>query len=167
MKRAVIPVLLVFLMLTGCTPAEKWAYIHEPGKAVLSVHGDTAVFGNKKYSVSPEDDKIVMTASDGETVWLETNETGATLYVPSVFIREGEGEGLTGVWKCPEKNSSFSFNDKGEFTEDNVFGGTYTADGTTFRLTYEAYFQDTVCSYSLADDKLVVSYPWPMVKAGK
>lgn len=174
-KKLVPLVLALALLLASCGSVQegalngKYAYIHDTEKAALTFKGDKVVLDGTRYSYTV-DDEFIMLARNGKTTpirFLETKD-GMYIYKTAVYtLEEGTGgEGLIGLWKDPETNWSFEFNNKAEFLEDGVLPGHFSVDENagTFKLMYNDPVEDTVCYYKLEGDKLTVEYPWLMVK---
>ncbi len=168
-------VLAILLMLVGCAGSKSplegdWAYNHDPETVILSVKGDKAVFKGADYSALCSDDRLTLTAADGETLALryEKNKEGILLYEPTDYVFEGESEpdGLVGLWTDAADKWSFEFTANGTFKEDGYFPGLYSIqeDGTV-KLVYNDMFPDTTLYYTIDGDTLHVEYPWQMVSA--
>ncbi len=170
---AVLPaVLSAVLILSGCGgKAEHWAYNHEPDKEVLTLYDNgKAVFEGNEYKYTRSDGVISMTGKDGSVTSHKYEADGDKMifYNPSVYTREGKGEGVRGKWIHDNGRNLFEFSANGQFNEDNYFYGHYTVnekDGT-IKLMYVDPLQDTLLYYSLDGDKITIEYPWPMVQVG-
>ena len=159
--------------LTGCgkKATEQWAYIHDTETPALSFYEDgSASFNKAKYTSYEITDKVIrLTDKKGDVTEYEYYDDGETRYVyDDVTYDYSMGEDssqLIGVWTRGE--SSYQFTDKGTFMEDGVFPGYYRVqDDGTIRLIYNDPFQDTILKYRLEGGKLIINYPWPMIKMG-
>lgn len=173
--------ILTVVSLAGCgTKATskldgKWSYIYDTEKTALKISGDKAVFDGKSYAYSLDDEKIYLKDSKGNTQDLrykEAGEDGIYLYKESTYEYQGEGSpnGLLGVWlDVSNGNSSFEFTDQGTFKEDSYIPGYYSVDDAngTISFVYNDHYEDTTIYYSLDGNKLIVEYPWPMVRTSK
>ncbi len=171
--------LIAALLLCVCAPAEEeaftgeWAFLHEPEKAVLVLNADGSgnYFGTDvlwRY----EDAYLHLESGDGSQFDLTVEPMGNTMtvYLPAVYERisqiGGEGE-ITGTWKAlGDSQSSFVFTENGKFLEDAVFTGNYLFDeeSATVMLKYVGGFDDTLIYVSFFEGKLIVGYPWPMIR---
>ncbi len=180
-----LAILLMLLLMTACSKNENetaisnealgicgsWAYIHDKETAIAVFHEDgTAVYEGKDYSFEGDSQFIKLKDTDGVTTQLRytLDDEGMYLYSNNTYTYSGEGEpdGLIGEWACKEKNWSYSFTEAGTFIEDGFFPGYYTVDNdnSTFKLVYNDQFEDTVCYFHLDKDKLLIEYPWRMVR---
>ena len=178
---------VVLMLLTACGKNENitvisneaqkisgsWAYIHDKETAIAVLREDgTAQYEDKEYSFECDKQFIKLKDTDGETIQLRyvIDDEGMYLYSNNTytFCGDGESNGLVGEWSCTDKNWSYSFTDTGEFLEDGYFPGYYTVDDekSTFKLSYNDHFEDTVCYFRLEGNKLRLEYPWRMVRIG-
>lgn len=148
-----------------------WAYIHDKETAVVVFREDgTAQYEDKDYSFECDSQFINLKDTEGETIQLRytLDDQGMYLYKKTTYTFSGEGkpDGLVGEWTCAEKKWNFAFTDAGTFLEDGYFPGNYIVDDkkSTFKLTYQDQFEDTVCYFQVEDKKLHIEYPWLMVK---
>ncbi|MBB2183961.1 hypothetical protein H0486_13860 [Lachnospiraceae bacterium MD1] len=174
---------LILLLMTACGKNNSdlskealkivgsWAYIHDKETAIAVFSKDgTAEYEGKDYSYVCDSQFIKLKNTDGEMIQLRylLDDEGMYLYSNNTYSFSGTGkpDGLIGEWECPEKNWSYFFTDKGTFMEDGYFTGYYTVDdkNSTFKLVYNDQFEDTVCYYTLDNDKIKIEYPWRMVK---
>ena len=164
-----ITILCVFALLTGCgAKTEKWAYIHEPMEAVITLKSNgKATYQGNEYTYTKDDTYITLKAGDGEQKKLRYELDGdkMTLYEESTYTRNGEGEGIVGTWTQPN-GWSYRFTDNGEFSEESIFFGHYTVDeaDSTIKLMYDEPYEDAILYYTLDGDNLTVAYPGPMVR---
>lgn len=179
-----LAIVLIMLLMTACSNNKNdtsisseakaicgsWAYIHDKETAIAVFHEDgTAEYEGKDYSFECDSQFIELTNKGGETIKLRYTFIDGDMYLYSnntyTFDGEGEPSGLIGEWSCKEKNWSYIFTDNGTFMEDGFFPGYYTVDdqNSTFKLVYNDHFEDTVCYYSLDENKLSIEYPWHMV----
>ncbi len=180
-RRTLIPLLLsALLLLCACgngasLPPEaqklvgSWGYDHDPETVVLQLRSNgRAVYEEKEYAFTCTKDRIELSGGEGTRLHLryEADETGILLYRPVVYFCEGTADGLVGSWKDGENRLSFVFTPDGQFSEDETFSGTFTVDEAagSFTLRYAGPFDDTICYFSLETDRLLVEYPWHMVK---
>lgn len=182
MKKIKIMVLLclVLVMLAGCgeknaitgIPVGKWGYIHEPETPalVLKANGD-AELDNVKYTYTLDADKIVLTAKDGTVTEMKyTAEGNDEMYIYKTarynYWEEGTADSIIGLWNHESSAMSFEFTEDGTFQEDGYFPGYYTEDkeNHTIKLVYNDHFEDTTLYYSIEDNKLILQYPWKMVR---
>lgn len=172
---------LLVLLLAACgsrdmSPEERalcgsWAYSHDPDTAVLTLKkSGRAVYEDTRYDYTVDGQFLLFLSGQGETLALRyrMEDGGMTLYIPSEYECEDTPESLMGFWECGARNWTFEFSADGTFREDSVFTGNYAADeeNGTLTLRYSDYFEDTVCYYTLAGDRLTVEYPWRMVLVG-
>jgi len=162
-------------ILIGCSKGPydgEWSYIHDDKTVALVLSGKKAEVDGIKCSVNTKGDVLELTGSDGSHYEVSASDTKdrITLYKFTTYEYKGEGEpdGLIGVWESKEK-WSFEFTKDGTFKEDGYFPGYFTEnrDEKTIKLVYNDHFVDTVCKYSVEGNKLIVEYPWPMVKTAK
>ena len=179
MKKTVC-ILLVLILLVGCAPKAKlneaetallgsWAYIHDTGTAILTLH-DTgeARFHDEKYTFTADSEFITLTR-DGQTLRLRyaQNGDGFLLYEPADYEAEGETDGLLGKWVDAGSNWSFEFTADGTFLEDGYFPGLFTSDDSTVKLVYNDHFEDTTLYYTIDGKTLHLEYPWQLVPVEK
>lgn len=150
----------------------KWAYIHETDKVAFKVNPEEhkAVLDGEKYTCDVEDGFITLTDKKGNDMKLRyvSDEKGIYLYKIQEYVFNGtptQGS-LTGVWEDPDKAWSFEFTEDGEFKEDGYFPGYFVADyeAGTIKLMYNDHFEDTLLYFSIAGNRLIVEYPWRMVR---
>ncbi|MCR5674630.1 MAG: hypothetical protein K6G16_02860 [Lachnospiraceae bacterium] len=170
--RAVIIGILCVLLLGGCgAKTQRWAYIHEPDKEILSLSSDgKAVFKDVKYTYTKDDSRITLTDASGNAedhrYYMDGDQM--VFYERSVYtLDEGTaGDGIVGVWK--NGKSEYEFTAKGTFNEDNAFFGHYEVDeqAGTIQFMYDAPLQDALLYYELDSDgkQLTIDYPWPMME---
>lgn len=170
-------VLLISGLADGPVPAltGEWVFRDLPDNTVIVLNEDgTARYGGQDLVWQDTDSGLLLTDSAGAALTLryELSETGMTLWLPSVYERiseiGGEGE-IIGTWKAVGgvSQSSFVFTEDGQFLEDGVFSGHYTADaGSGFvLLQYSADFQDTGIYCTFTDEGyLYVAYPWKLIR---
>ena len=153
---------------------ESWAYNYEPGTEVLWLGNDgSAVFKGAACRYEKDENYITLKAETGESLKfrygmkkddLVIYEATAYHYVSGNATEENP---LIGLWQGgAEDRLSYEFTDKGTYLEDGIFPGHYSVDGEqgTIKLMYNDHFEDTYIYYSFDDGKLVIEYPWPMVK---
>lgn len=166
--------MLFVILLTGCgkTAKEQWAYIHDTEKPVLSFYEDgTAEFKDAKYASYEITDKAIkLTDKKGNVSEYEYYDDGETRYVYDdktySYAMGDDSSQLIGVWKSDEW--SYQFTEKGTFLEDGYFPGYYQVrEGGIIHLIYNDPFPDVDLRYELKDGKLIIDYPWPMVKYEK
>lgn len=172
-------VTVLSLSMAGCGYPEgedgisgKWAYIHETDKVAFKVNASEhkAVLDGKSYSCDADSDFITLTDKSGSEMKLRytKDDKGIYLYKIQEYTYEGTPEegSLTGVWSDSEQSWSFEFTDAGEFKEDGYFPGYYLEDkeAGTIKLMYNDHFEDTTLYYTIDGNKLIVEYPWRMVK---
>ncbi len=168
-----ISILSVLLMGCGETVDSpivgKWAYIHDKETAVLELKSNgSAVYNNEKYSFTEDGQYIILSSGkDKQKLRYELVKDDLYLYEPATYIyaSEGEPDGLIGVW-ANENKWSYEFTKEGTFREDGYFPGYYTVDeaNSTIKLVYNDHFEDTTIYYSLDGNRLLVEYPWRMVR---
>lgn len=146
-----------------------WGYDHDPETVVLQLRSNgRAVYEEKEYAFACTQERIDLSGGDGAELQLryEADETGILLYRPVVYFCEGTSDGLAGSWRDAGNRLSFVFTPDGQFSEDDTFSGTFTVDEAagTFTLHYAGPFDDTTCYFTLGADRLLVEYPWHMVK---
>ncbi|WP_034466406.1 hypothetical protein [Butyrivibrio proteoclasticus] len=176
MKKITTPlyvfVICVFsLMLSGCAKkTESLAYVHEPTEEILSFYDDgTCVYKGAKFSYTKDDSFIYLKTKDGLTVKLRYTDDGTDkiLYEKSTYVYTGEGtpDGIVGDWK-QENGWEYVFTEDGKFSEDGIFYGYYFVDTEkqAIYLKYVDRFEDATLYYTIADNKLVIDYPWPVVE---
>jgi hypothetical protein len=161
--------LCMIAIIGGCgATTEKWAYIHEPTKAViaLSTNGKATYKGNE-YSYTEDGDYIILRNKEGDQQSLRYVMDGdkMTLYEESTYTRVGSGNGLVGDWQ-QGNGWSYVFTEDGKFSEESIFYGHYTVDedNSRIKLMYDDPIEDAYLYYTLDGDKLTVAYPWPMVR---
>ena len=176
-------IVLMVLLMTACgkndtaksEDAQKisgsWAYIHDRETEIAVFREDgIAQYEGKDYSFECDSQFINLKDTDGETIQLRyaLDDEGMYLYSNNTYTFSGEGEpnGLIGEWTYEEKNWSYSFTEEGTFLEEGYFPGYYTVDdeNSTFKLTYNDQFEDTVCYFRLEENNLHIQYPWRMVR---
>ena len=177
MNRAVQGCLMTLLLLLLCAgawaeplQAGEWVYPDTPDAPVLFVSQDGAVlFEAHRYALrtdepfcwlEPEDEALpaLRCRIDDETI---------LLYRQDVYARhpKDQGSGLPGAWLSTTGGGVFILGGDGLFMEDGLFTGTYTVDeaAQSFRLHYHEDFADTVCYYTLGEDRLTIEYPWKLI----
>lgn len=178
-SRAALVCLIAALLLCVYTAAEEtaftgeWAFTHEPEKAVLVLNAD----GSGSYFGTDilwhcEGTQLYLENEDGSSFALTAEPMGEamTVYLPAVYERISEigGEGqIVGTWKAEgDSQSSFVFTDSGKFLEDAVFTGNYLFDEehAAVTLKYVGGFGDTLIYVSFYEGKLIVGYPWLMIR---
>lgn len=147
----------------------RWAFNHDPGTCVIELRSDgSARYEGNDYRFAADGDFLVLTDSGGKELRLRClpNEEGLLLYLSTEYVCHGPAEGLVGLWVCAPKNWSFTFTETGAFLEDQTFPGTYTVNeqDSSFTLHYLEDFADTVCYYQLDGDRMLVDYPWQLIR---
>ncbi len=177
----IVTVMLLMLSLTACEKSNlpeqaqaicgSWAYIHDQATEMAVFKKDgTAKYEGKDCTFTCDSQFVTLTDTDGATQKLRytVDDEGIYLYTNTTYTFSGEGEpnGLIGEWICAEKKWSFAFTETNTFMEDGYFTGYYAIDteNSTFKLTYDDQFEDTVCYYQLEGNTLTIDYPWRMVK---
>ena len=173
-----IALLMLAVPLSACgsslSPQEqelvgRWAFNHDPETPVIEFRSDgTATYEAHDYRFSADGDFLVLTDGTGPELRLRCrpNEDGLLLYLSTEYLCQETPDGLVGLWLCAPNNWSFEFSASGAFLEDQSFLGTYDVDeqNSSFTLHYLEDFADTVCYYQLDGDRLLVDYPWQLVK---
>ena len=183
-------VVLILLFMTACDKNKNenetvisdealricgsWSYIHDKETAIAVFHEDgSAQYEGKDCSFECDSKFIKLKNKDDETIQLRYVLDDEEMYLYSnntyTFSGEGEPDGLVGEWSCADKKWSYAFTETGTFMEDDIFSGNYSVDdeNSTFKLVYNDQFEDTVCYFRLEEDKLLIEYPWRMVKTRK
>lgn len=152
---------------------ESWAYNHEPGVEILRLGNDgKAVYKGKSYQYE-KDDNYLNFHAEGDEVRLRyaMKKDNLVIYEKTVYHyvsgNASEEEPLVGLWQGGEEDRlSYEFTQKGTYLEDGVFPGHYLVDAQqgTIKLMYNDHFEDTYIYYSFEDGKLVIEYPWPLVR---
>lgn len=148
-----------------------WAYIHDKETCVLSLsENGIARYNNVNYIFNSDGEFITLTDDEGvaETFRYQMNGDQMLFYITSDYTYTGGGEpdGLVGSWANKSKKYTFEFTGNGTFFEDAIFPGNYTVnkDASSIKLMYNDQFSDTVCYYKLDGKKLILEYPWTMVR---
>lgn len=163
--------LLSMLVLGGCGhKSEDWAYAHDPSTEVLELSDNgKAEYKGDSYSYTRDDNFIKLTGKSGENISLryEMEQDNMILYEKSTYSLSGDkaAEGIVGLW-TQDNGWSFQFTEDGRFSEEDIFFGRYSVDegNSCIRLMYDDPIEDAFLYYSLDGDKLIVDYPWPMVR---
>ncbi len=171
MLMIVATIVFMVQVLTGCgSKAEKWAYNHDPDKAVIAFYDNgKSVYKGNSYTFTRDGQYINLTDIFGKEQKLRyTMENGnMLLYEKSTYKYDGEkaGDGITGVWK-QDNGWSYQFTEDGRFSEENIFFGHYSLDeeNKCIKLMYDDPLEDTYLYYTLEGDELTIDYPWPMVR---
>ena len=155
--------------------ADSFAYIHEPETEILRLAEDgTAVYNGVAYTYVREGDWLTLTDSKGNETKMRFTKPREDkdkwiLYERTEYHYAGEGkpDGIIGFWQGgPEDRLAYEFTAKGTYLEDGTFPGHYEVDEENGRikLMYNDHFEDAYIYYELDGDKLLIDYPWPMVK---
>ena len=173
MKRVVVGAVIVFslLSLSGCgsKKLDSWAYDHEPAKEVLAFYsGGKAVFKGEEFKYKEDDTSITVTDKENSIkVHCVKDGDKITLYEKTLYQRNGgeTADGLVGLW-TQDSGWSYEFTAEGKFSEDAIFYGSYSVDEANqcIKLMYDDPIQDAFLYYELDGDKLLIDYPWPMVR---
>lgn len=150
----------------------KWAYIHETDKVAFKVNATEhkAVLDGEHYSCDVDSEFITLTDRKGNDMKLRyvADNKGIYLYKIQEYTYEGTPEegSLVGIWSNPDQTWNFEFTEEGTFKEDGYFPGIYYEDkeAGTIKLMYNDHFEDTVLYYTVNGNKLIVEYPWRMVR---
>lgn len=175
------------MLLTACKDdetdkgavKEQWAYLEDESNACLKFYEDgSAAFRSddagskfkmyKQYDLTA--DKLKLTAEDGSVLEMKyyDTDTGKRYMYQKVTLDYYDGNDsstLIGAWLA--KNEwSFQFTDKGTFLEDGLWAGYFIVnDDGSIKLIYDnRVFSDTIIYYSLENGKLILDYPFGMVK---
>jgi hypothetical protein len=153
--------------------AESWAYIHESTKEILRLGSDgRAIFHGNAYDYSRDGDFLILKDADGTETkmrFIEKREGQMLLYERTEYHYAGSSQpnGIIGFWQGgPEDRLSYEFTAKGTYLEDGTWPGHFTEDqeNGTIKLMYNDHFEDAYLYYELKDGKLIIDYPWPMVR---
>lgn len=147
-----------------------WAYNHDPDTTIVKFYKDgEMLYEGKKYTYTASDG--VLNLSDGSSslkLRYEENKDGMLLYFPATFESEDQAssDSVVGTWNCVDNDWSFVFMENGEFSEDAIFPGNYTVDSSegSIKLMYIDHFEDATLYYTMDGNRMVVEYPWQMVK---
>ena len=168
---------LMLLSFSGCGKqtgklSGKWAYIHDPETAVLTLKDNgKAVYKGKKYTYTFTDDHITFSSKKDEDLTLRyyKDDKEFYLYEPCeyTYMDDGMPESIVGNWYDYSTKWSYEFTDNGTFKEDGYFPGFYTVDeeAGSVKLVYNDHFYDTTLYFYIEGDTLHVEYPWSMVTA--
>ncbi|MCQ2537233.1 MAG: hypothetical protein MJ124_02415 [Lachnospiraceae bacterium] len=181
MKRKVIALMLALLMiLAACgSPTGKindkvvgsWAFNHDDTTEFAEFRDDgTAVYDGKKYTYTTDDTFIILKDKNGSETKLryEMTQKGMNLCRIQTYVRMDGSDGIVGYWLDEINSWTFEFTEAGTFREDGAFTGHYaTGSNGELKLMYERSFEDTLCYYTIEGDKIIIEYPWPMVKTAK
>ena len=173
---AIVLLAVTILSIAGCGSKNtdeltgKWAYIHATDEPALIIKSNgTAKYKGNSYSYS-RDDSYIYLSSKNENLSLRFEKEGdkILLYVPTTYdFSDGQGEpqGIVGYWEDKANNWSYQFTDDYQFVEDGYFVGTYDVNPEgSITLTYNDDFTKTTIYYRQEGTKLMIEYPWPMVK---
>jgi len=184
MIRRISIVIAIMLMAMGCGKKKSdaalsdearkvcgsWAYSHDKETPAVIFRSDgTAQYEGKDYTFESDGQFIELKDKENETKKLRyvLEKDDMYLYSTNTYILDGtkNQDGLTGKWKCSEKNWSFEFTKEGTFMEDGFFPGHYIVneEESSIKLMYNDHFEDTVCYYQIDGDELSIEYPWRMV----
>lgn len=170
--RRMAAALICCALLTGCgAGAAHWAYNHEPEKEVLTLYGNgKAVFNGQDYTYTQDAEAIILTDASGssESHRYQADGDKMTFYERGEYTRDAAGDGVTGVWVHDNGRSSFEFTAEGTFSEDSIFHGHYNVDESagTIKLMYDDPLEDAILYYEVTGDRMVIDYPWTLVKTG-
>lgn len=169
------------------TATESWAYIHDKSKEILRLNDDgTAYYVSKVYengkqvnkenvysSYIKEDEYITLKDSNGEELKIRYAMKDKELLMYERIIYglstkdQKEKKGLIGAWtNIQNEKMFFQFSETGTFLEDGIFSGNFKVneDAGSISLDYaDPYSEDIEIYYALADNILIVDYPWQMV----
>lgn len=151
---------------------ESWAYVHEPETEILRLGDDgRAIYQGKEYSYVREGDFLTFTDDKGNETkvrFVQGLANKMLLYERTEYHYAGskEPDGIIGFWQGgPEDRLAYEFTTKGTFLEDGTFPGHYSLEeGNKIKLMYNDHFEDAYLYYELDGKKLVIDYPWPVVK---
>ncbi len=179
MKKKTISVLTAFaltavILVAGCskkTPDNdyvgKWRYSYDTNKVSMKIeNGGKASLDGEKYSYTEKDDGLVLENERGDVVKVRFKDNNENIYVYKSmnFAPKGSTEGLYGEWECG--NNSFVFTKDGMFLEDGYFPGYFVIneEASSVILVYIDQFETTAVPFRLEEDRLIIDYPWEMMK---
>ena len=183
--------LTLVLMLAACTTddpeeergsvTEQWAYMEDDKTPCLKLYEDgTAAFREARFTAGTKltkyksyewtDTTLKLTAEDGTVTEMRYYDTESKRYLYQKltydFYKGEDKDTLIGAW-IRDNEWSFQFSDKGTFLEDGLWAGYYTVgEDHSIKLVYDTQgaFPDTTLYYSLENGKLILDYPFGMVK---
>lgn len=167
---------IMIFSLAGCGSESdnplvgKWAYNHDTETTILNLKDNgKAIYQKGKYEYTYDDNFFYLTSKKGNVnLRYEMDGDEMLLYETAEYTYTGEGEpqGILGVWEAKEKQWSFEFTEEGTFMEDGYFPGYFFEDkeSGTIKLMYNDQFYDTILYYTIDGNRLIVEYPWTMVK---
>ena len=160
---------------------EQWAYLEDEGTPCLKLYEDgSAAFKTEKSGATAKltqykkyeftDEVLKLTAEDGSVTEMKyyDTDTGKRYVYQKITLDYYSGDDsstLIGAWTC-DNEWSFQFSDKGTFLEDGLWAGYFIPNGEgSLRLIYDnQVFSDIILYYSLENGKLILDYPFGMVK---
>lgn len=171
-------VCIVISALAGCSRRPegfldgRWAYIYDDKTTALKITTNgKAVFDGVHYDCEYDDEYIYLKGNDvtQKLRYKKNGDDGIFLYKVTTYKYQSEEpqNGLVGCWvSVDNERVGYEFTADGYFREDFYIPGYYTVnedEGTIF-CVYNDHYEDTTVYYILDGDKLVIEYPWPMIK---
>lgn len=167
--------LLLFVLLAACSGENSessykgdWSYTYEKKEPALLVkNGGKAKLDGKKFTYTEENGILKLENKDGDLAFAKFKNDGDKrhifLYKHTIYTGDNN-DGLIGKWKSGKW--SFEFTADGTFLEDGYFPGYYSVDevNSAIVLIYNDQFENTIVPYELKGNKLILDYPWEMVK---
>ena len=170
----VCTILMMFVLLAACSKENSessykgnWSYSYEPKKSALLVkNGGKAKLDGKKFTYTEKDGILRLENKAGDLAFAKfKNDDKRHIFLFKHTIYTGaNNNGLIGKWTSGKW--SFEFSAEGTFLEDGYFPGYYSVDegNSSIVLIYNDQFENTNVPYELEGNKLILDYPWEMVK---
>ena len=170
----VCTIFLLFVLLVACNEKNSessykgnWSYSHEPKKPALVVkNSGKAKLDGKNFTYTEKDGSLRLESKTGDLAYakFKNNDKNHIFLFKHTIYTGSNNDGLIGKWTSGKW--SFEFTELGTFLEDGYFPGHYSVDeeNSTLVLIYNDQFENTIIPYELKDNKLILDYPWEMVK---
>lgn len=170
----VCTMLLVFVLSVACSSENSdssykgnWSYSYEPKEPALVVkNSGKAKLDGKNFTYTEKNGILKLENKAGDLAFAKfKNDDKKHIFLYKHTTYTGaNNDGLIGKWTSGKW--SFEFTADGTFLEDGYFPGYYTVDeeNSTIALIYNDQFENTIVPYELKDNKLILDYPWEMVK---
>ena len=171
----VFTMLLIFVLLAACSGKNSessyegnWSYSHEPKEPALVVkNSGKAKLDGKNFTYTEENGILRLENKAGDLAFAKFKNDGDKrhifLYKHTIYTG-ANNDGLIGKWTSGKW--SFEFTAEGTFLEDGYFPGYYSVDeeNSALILIYNDQFDNTIIPYEIKGNKLILDYPWEMVK---
>ena len=173
----VCTMLLLIVLLAACNGKNSdssykgnWSYSYEPKEPALLVkNGGKAKLDGKTFTYTEEEGILRLENKAGDLAYAKfKNDDKKHIFLYKHTIYTGtKNDGLIGKWTSGKW--SFEFTSGGTFIEDGYFPGYYSVDekNSAIILIYNDQFENTIVPYELKGNKLILDYPWEMVKTRK